>query len=60
MLHQEKELSNDSGRPLNCNNVTDERAKWLLLEAVFFAISVFSYSYIHLSEFKFAFLKIFY
>ena len=35
MLHQEKELPDDSGRPLSCNNFTDKRAIWLLLEADF-------------------------
>ena len=33
-LHQEKELSNGSGRPLSYNSFTNKKAKWLLLEAV--------------------------
>ena len=31
MLHQEKVLPNDSGRPLSYDNFTDKKAKWLLL-----------------------------
>ena len=53
MLHQEKELSNDSGRPLSSNNFTATEAKWLLYEAVFFAFSVIPRdSCPHLSLFK--------
>ena len=34
ILHQEQEHLNDLGRPSSCNNFTDKKAKWLLLEAV--------------------------
>ena len=33
MLHQEEELPNDSGRPLNYDNFTDKKTKWLLLRS---------------------------
>ena len=55
MLHQEKELPNDSGGPLSCNGFTDKKAKWLLLEAgffFFFFFLVFCYSYLQLSFFE--------
>ena len=46
MLHQEKELPNDPGRPLSYNNFTDKKVKWLLLRSSVFFFCVF---YIELS-----------
>ena len=33
MLHQDKELPNDSGRPQNWDDFTNKKAKWLLLRS---------------------------
>ena len=49
MLHQEKELPNDSGRPLRCNNFTDKRLSGYH-KKLFFCI--FCHSYCHLSLFE--------
>ena len=46
MLHQEKELPNDSGRPLNYNNLTDKKQK-----AVLFCVFCIELS-LHLPLFK--------
>ena len=35
MLHRQKWLPNNSGRPLNCKNFTDKKAKWTPLEVMF-------------------------
>ena len=40
MLHQEKELANESGRPLNYNNFTDENKTAATKKQCFFAFSV--------------------
>ena len=36
MLYNEKELPNDSGRPLRYHNFTDKKAEWLLLRSYLF------------------------
>ena len=41
MLHQDKELPNDSGRLSSYKKITDEKQNGCCLEAVLFAISVF-------------------
>ena len=38
MLHQEKELSNEPGRPLSYNNSTGKKQNGCCLEAVLFCI----------------------
>ena len=48
MLHQEKELSNDSGKPLSCYNFTDKKAKMATIRNCILAFSViliFNYHY---------------
>ena len=60
MLHQEKDLPNDSGMPLSKNNFTDDqkkkkkKKKWLLLinkKQCFFSVFCIELS-LHLPSFK--------
>ena len=63
MLHQQKTLPNDSGRPLSWDNFTDEKAKWLLLRSrVFFCFFVFVFvffCFVLVCFFSFSFILIF-
>ena len=51
MLYQEKELQNDSGRPLSYDSFTDKKTKWLLLGSSTFCIFCIELS-LHLPSFK--------
>ena len=51
MLHQEKELSDDPGRPFNYNNFTDKKQNGCCKQAVLFCVFCIEMS-IHLQSFK--------
>ena len=53
MLHQEKELPNDSGMPLSCNNFIGKKVIWLLLEVVFWGGVVCLFIYLFFFRFPF-------
>ena len=60
MLLKGIEFPNGSGRQLSCNNFTDKKAKWLLLEATFFAVFIYHYLkpvFLHMTQ-NFSLVKI--